>query len=77
MWLPKKKRLLYTYVLFSGSDTDFLVTAKLYVNYKVSDPESGVDYCEWAIGIFFIQSVDTCMHTHTHTSLQICGVYWQ
>ncbi|XP_041351011.1 uncharacterized protein LOC121369994 [Gigantopelta aegis] len=31
-------------------DADFQKSSRLYVNYKVSDAESGVDYCEWAIG---------------------------
>ncbi|XP_041351012.1 uncharacterized protein LOC121369995 [Gigantopelta aegis] len=33
-----------------GFDADFQTSPRLYVSYKVSDAESGVNYCEWAIG---------------------------
>ncbi|XP_055997828.1 uncharacterized protein LOC125647098 [Ostrea edulis] len=35
---------------FLGEDNDFWKENTVYVNWKVTDDESGLDYCEWAIG---------------------------
>lgn len=34
----------------TGEDNDFWKENTVYVNWKVTDDESGLDYCEWAIG---------------------------
>nr|XP_034314147.1 uncharacterized protein LOC105348718 isoform X1 [Crassostrea gigas] len=35
---------------FLGEDLDSWKESTVYVNWKVTDDESGLDYCEWAIG---------------------------
>lgn len=34
----------------TGEDLDSWKESTVYVNWKVTDDESGLDYCEWAIG---------------------------
>ena len=34
----------------TGEDSDASTDNEVSVNWEVEDPESGLDYCEWAIG---------------------------
>ena len=34
----------------TGEDSDASTDNEVSVNWEVDDPESGLDYCEWAIG---------------------------
>lgn len=38
----------------TGEDLDSWKESTVYVNWKVTDDESGLDYCEWAIGKYSI-----------------------
>lgn len=41
---------IYNFHDFTGEDLDSWKESTVYVNWKVTDDESGLDYCEWAIG---------------------------
>lgn len=39
-----------SFMCITGEDLDSWKENTVYVNWKVTDDESGLDYCEWAIG---------------------------